>query len=157
MVEYLELGPLLFLGYMPSQIHYGKLLQYADDTTQNCTGVDYCQVRCYLCEDLQHVSNQITSSKMQLNILKSSLMWFKPKSFHHHNYFVAPVCINYKSHHPEILFDDKLQWNFHASTIWKVSKVIYHKGVKMSFPQNNYHQTQNQNPIYCMCFGKHTS
>ena len=38
-----ELGPLLFLVYvndMPSRVHNGKLLQYADDTALICTGED---------------------------------------------------------------------------------------------------------------------
>ena len=41
------LGPLLFLVYMnnmPSQVHNGKLLQYADDTTLICTGEDNCEL-----------------------------------------------------------------------------------------------------------------
>ena len=90
------LGPLLFLVYMndmQSQVHNGKLLQYADDTTLICTGDDCCEVHNHLTTDLQYISNWITSSKMQLNIAKSSVMWFMPKSFSC-NIHIPPVYNN---------------------------------------------------------------
>ena len=122
------LGPLLFLVYMndmPSQVHNGKLLQYADDTALICTGGDYCEVHNHVTTDLQHISNWITSSKMQLNIAKSSVMWFKPKSSNH-NIHIPPVYINNTplqrvttQKYLGVIFDDKLQWISHVSTVCK--------------------------------------
>ena len=46
------LGPLLFLIYMnslPSQLTDGLLLQYADDTTVICGGVDPVAVQMNMC------------------------------------------------------------------------------------------------------------
>ena len=118
------LGPLLFLVYMnnmPSQVHNGKLLQYADDTALICTGEDYCKVHIHVTTDLQYISNWI---KMQ-NIAKSSVMWFKPKSFSR-NIHIPPVYINNTplkyvttQKYLGVTFDDKLQWGSHVSTVCK--------------------------------------
>ena len=73
------LGPLLFLIYvnaMPSLVKYGILLQFADDTTLICSGDE---VQCQLEYDLGLLFSWLNSSKMKLNIAKSSLMWFKSK------------------------------------------------------------------------------
>ena len=46
------LGPLLFLIYMnslPSQLTDGVLLQYADDTTVICGGVNTADVQTIMC------------------------------------------------------------------------------------------------------------
>ena len=76
------LCPLLFLVYvnaMPSIVEYGRLLQFADDTTLICSGVAHDEVQCQLEYDLGLFFSWINSSKMKLNFAKSSLMWFKPK------------------------------------------------------------------------------
>ena len=36
---------LVYMNDLPSQVHNGKLLQYADDTALICTGEDYREVR----------------------------------------------------------------------------------------------------------------
>ena len=49
------LGPLLFLIYvneMPSIVKFGKLLQFADDTTLICCGSDFDSVKMQLSHDL---------------------------------------------------------------------------------------------------------
>lgn len=76
MEEYLRAVHLLlvYMNDIPSQVHNGKLLQYTDDTALICTGDDYCEVYNHLTTDLQYISNWITSSKMKLNIAKSSVM-----------------------------------------------------------------------------------
>ena len=77
------LGPLFFLVYvndMPSQIKHGQLLQYADDTALLCSGANSGEVHRLLSEDLLCLTHWISRSKMHLNIEKSSVMWFRPRS-----------------------------------------------------------------------------
>ena len=77
------LGPLLFLVYvndMPSQIKHDQLLQYADDTALLCLGTTPGDVHQLLSEDLLCLTRWISWSKMCLNIEKSSVMWFQPRS-----------------------------------------------------------------------------
>ena len=76
------LGPLLFLVYvnaMPSLVKYGRLLQFADDTTLICVGDNRAEVQWKLEHDLQLLLDWINSSRIKLNITKSNIMWFKPK------------------------------------------------------------------------------
>jgi len=77
------LVPLLFLVYvneMPSIVKYGKLLQFADNTMLICSGSDFDSVKMQFTHDLPLVFNWISTSRLQLNIEKSSVMWFTPKS-----------------------------------------------------------------------------
>ena len=114
------LGPLLFLTYvneMPSQVCYGKLLQYADDIALICSSTDFAEVHQCLTEDLQSLSAWITQSKMKLNIAKSSVMWFGPKVFatkqipavHVGDTPLKPVSTQ---KYLGIVFDDWLRWHF---------------------------------------------
>lgn len=70
---------------MPFHVHNGKLLQDADDTGLICTDEDCCEVRMYTTISLQIYSifliGLATSSKMQLNIVKSSVIWLTSKPF----------------------------------------------------------------------------
>jgi len=71
------LGPLLFLVYvndMPSQVSHGCLLQFADDTCLICSGDSADAVAQMLQEDLRVLSQWIMTSKMKLNLKKSSVM-----------------------------------------------------------------------------------
>jgi len=61
---------------MPSIVKYGKLLQFADDATLICS---FDSVKMQLTHDLSLVHNWISTSHLQLNIKKSSVMWFTPK------------------------------------------------------------------------------
>ena len=79
------LGPLLFLIYMnslPSQILVtdGMLLQYADDTTVICGGVNTAAVQTIMCSQLSIIQQWVLESKMKINFRKSSVMWFKASS-----------------------------------------------------------------------------
>ena len=78
------LGPLLFVIYMnnlPLQITDGLLVQYADDTTLECSGsTPSAAAAAVLNSQLKLVHNWIQNSKMSLNHSKSSVMWFKTKS-----------------------------------------------------------------------------
>ena len=78
------LGPLLFCIYvndMLLQIQNGSLLQYADDTCLICNGDDHTQVKVFLSSDLDSLTRWIATSKMQVNVEKSHMMWFSVKSF----------------------------------------------------------------------------
>ena len=73
---------MLFLSYvnaMPSLVKYGRLLQFADDTTLICSGDAHDEVQLQLEYDLGLLLSWPNSSKMKLNIAKSILMWFRSK------------------------------------------------------------------------------
>ena len=121
------LGPLLFLVYvnaMPSLVQYGRLLQFADDTTLICSGDTHDDVQWQLEHDLRLLSSWINSSKMRLNVTKSSLMWFKSK--HGSGVPHPPIYIDghllqevEEQKYLGILFDSKLQWRSHLSYVCK--------------------------------------
>ena len=77
------LGPLLFLIHvndMLLHIQNGSLLQFADDTCLICYG-DHTQVKDFLSSDLDSLARWIATSKKQVNVEKSHVMWFSIKSF----------------------------------------------------------------------------
>ena len=121
------LGPLLFLVYvndMPSQIKYGWLLQYTDDTGLLCSGTTSGDVHRLLSEDLLCLTHLISRSKMCLNIEKSSVMWFRPRSLVNsplEDIVVDGTCLNTvkTQKYLGITFDDSLQWAHHTSAICK--------------------------------------
>jgi len=90
------LGPLLFLVYvngMSSQTIDGRLLQYADNTALIiCTGSSVDEVYKYLSQYLSNLLIWIKQSKMQLNIRKSSAMWFKPRSKLGWSAHISAIC-----------------------------------------------------------------
>jgi len=49
---------------------HGQLLQFANDTTIVCSGINYSDVQKQMCENLQSLSNWISESKMKLNVKK---------------------------------------------------------------------------------------
>ena len=78
------LGPLLFLIYvngMLLQIQNRSFLQFADDTCLICYGDDHTQVKDFLSSDLDSLARRIYTSKVQVNVEKSHLIWFSIKSF----------------------------------------------------------------------------
>ena len=123
------LGPLLFLVYvnaMPSLVRYGRLLQFADDTTLICIGGNRTEVQWKLEHDLKLLLDWMNSSRMKLNFIKSSIMWYKPKygpgTYH------PPVLIDgqqlqevEEQKYLVILFDSKLQWGPQVNHICKKS------------------------------------
>ena len=65
------LGPLLFQVYvndMPSLVHHGNLLWFADETTLICSGDTCEEVEKKLSHDLELISKWISQSKMRLNV-----------------------------------------------------------------------------------------
>ena len=65
---------------MPSIVKFCKLLQFADDTTLICSSSDFDSVKMQLSYDFALVSDWISASCLKLNINKSSVLWFTPKS-----------------------------------------------------------------------------
>ena len=75
------LGPLIYVKDMLLQIQNGSLLQFADDTYLICYGNDQTQIEDFLSIDLDSLTRWIATSKMQVNVEKSCVMWFSVKSF----------------------------------------------------------------------------
>ena len=102
----------------------GGLLQFADDTTLICVADNRAEVQWKLEHDLQLLFDWIDSSRMKLNITKSSIMWFKPK--HGLGTSHSPVLIDgqplqevEEQKYLGILFDSKLQWGPQVNYICK--------------------------------------
>ena len=68
---------------LSSQITGGTLLQYANDTALICSGSTLDVVHQCLSDDLSCLLSWVKQSKMQLNIEKSSIMWFRNRSLSH--------------------------------------------------------------------------
>ena len=126
------LGPLLFLIYMnalPLQIINGLLAQYADDTTLICSGSSVSDTAAVMCSQLQLVNKWIVDSKMQLNMQKSSVMWFRGSS---RKKVVFPdIVVNDivlrqvdKQKYLGVMFDTRLSWTHQVSNVCK--KMAYY-------------------------------
>ena len=61
---------------MPNQVKHGVLLQFADDTCLIWCGESHTKTSVLLTEDLTSFSHWIVASRMQVNVDKSSIMWF---------------------------------------------------------------------------------
>ena len=61
---------------MPLQIQNESLLQFADNTCLIYYGDDHTQVKDFLSSDLDSLARWIATSKMQINVEKSCVMWF---------------------------------------------------------------------------------
>ena len=122
------LGPLLFLIYvnnMPNQVQHGVLLQFADDTCLICCGKSHEETGMLLTEDLTSLSQWIVASHMQVNVNKSSVMWFyirqskwkaPPPSVH-----LDGLQLKQVDHHKYlgIFFDPQLRWDAHVNNVCK--------------------------------------
>jgi len=118
------LGPLLFLVYvniMPTVVEFGKLLQFADDTTLICSGPDVDTANRQSSHDLSLLSSWILSSRMKLNINKSSVRWFTLKNVSGPAIFVDGNQLQEVDHqrYLGIIFDKKLKWNCQVNDVCK--------------------------------------
>ena len=118
------LGPLLFLVYVNDMLSQINFLQYADDTALLYSGTTPGDVHRLLSEDLSCLTHWISQSKMRLNIEKSSVMWFQPRSLVNsplEDIVVDGTCLNTvkTQKYLGITFDDSLQWVHHTSAICK--------------------------------------
>ena len=104
---------------MPVQVKQGPLLQFADDTCLVCCGD---RVSKMLSDDLSSLSSRIAASRMQVNVRKSSVMWFRirqPKAR-----VSSPLdgsSLSCVEHHKYlgVHFDPQLSWNIHVGHICK--------------------------------------
>ena len=84
---------------MPKQLQHGPLLQLADDACLICCGSFGGSVSTLLSKDLLSLSYWIAKGHMQVNVRKSSIMWFrigKPKSGVPFHQFTCPLsCVDY--------------------------------------------------------------
>ena len=120
-------SPLLFLIYMndmAQHVRHGTLLQFADDIAIICFGGDCHYVHQQISEDLLAASNWIVSSKMKLNIHKSSVMWLTSRSFS--STCLPPVSIGdvilqqvTVQKYFGVLIDDHLTWTAQVSHVSK--------------------------------------
>ena len=120
------LGPLLFLVYvndLPSQVPGGILLQYADDTTLICSAPDPEEAAALMNSHLEVIGQWTINNRMQLNLSKSSVMWFRAPSQHVipsppgifvNGIHLAVVC---KQKYLGLIFDDTLSWSHHVSKV----------------------------------------
>ena len=121
------LGPLLFLVYMndlSSQVTGGTLLQYADDTALICSGSTLDVVHQCLSDDLSCLLSWVRQSKMQLNIEKSSIMWFRNCSLSHISppdvvIDGAPLHTVTTQKYLGVIFDNHLEWSSHVAAVCK--------------------------------------
>ena len=122
------LGPLLFLIYvndMPDQVQHGVLLQFADDTCLICCGKSYEETSVLLTEDLTLLSQWIVTSHMQVNVNKSSVMWFYIKQSKRRapppSVYLGGLPLQQVDRHKYlgVFFDPQLRWDVHVNNICK--------------------------------------
>ena len=100
------------------------MAQYADDTTLICSGSSVSDTAAVMCSQLQLVNKWIVDSKMQLNIQKSSVMWFRVssrKKMVFPDIFVNDIVLRQvdKQKYLGVMFDTRLSWTHQVSNVCK--------------------------------------
>ena len=128
------LGSLLFLIYVCEWYAFtnknGPLLQFDDDTCLICYGDDHTQVKDFQSSDVDSLAKRIYTSKMQVNVEKSCVMWFSVKSFNSLT-TVPPILLEgtplvnvSKQKYLVITIDGNLTWAYHVANVWKKMATI---------------------------------
>jgi len=106
---------------MPLQVSHSCPLQFSDNTCLICSGDSAGAVAQMLQEDLCVLSQWIMTSKMKLNLKKSSVMWFSIKSPSDDLPLVlhdgTPLLSVDKQKYLFVTFDSRLNWSSHVSKI----------------------------------------
>ena len=116
---------------MSLQIQNGTLLQFADDTCLICCGDNHTQGKDSLYSDLAFLAGWIAASKMQVNVGKSSVIWFSVKSFKSST-VVPPILlegtplvnVTKQQKYLGITIDSNLTWACHVANVCK--KMAYY-------------------------------
>ena len=118
------------MNSFPSQLTDGLLLQYADDTTVICGGVDPAAVQTNMCSQLSSIQCWVLQSKMRVNFTKSSVMWFRASS-RAAGILYPPISIDgveltvtTKQKYLGLIFDCSLSWAHHVAKV--SSKMSYY-------------------------------
>ena len=121
------MDPLLFLIYvngLPRQIIQGLLLQYADDTTFICSGPTPEAAANVMNLQLELLNQWTIDSKMKLNYLKSTVMWFRVSKRNQRPcppFMLGGIVLKAvtKQKYLELVFDESLSWDHHVSLLCK--------------------------------------
>ena len=126
------------MNSLPSQLTDGLLLQYADDTTVICSGVDPSAVRTIMCSQLSLIQHWVLQSKMRINFKKSSVMWFRASSCSA-GILYPPISIDgveltvtTKQKYLGLIFDYSLSWAHHVAGVCSKMSYLLYKDEKPS-------------------------
>ena len=103
---------------VPFQVHNGKL-QYDNDTALICAAEEYREVLNYVTIDLRYIF------LIRFPQVRCSLTLPNPVLCGSHlspsitvsMFLLCTTLLQTKSHHQGVMFDDKLEWSSHVSTI----------------------------------------
>ena len=89
-----------------------------------CSGSSVSDTAAVMCSQLQLVNKWIVDSKMQLNIQKSSVMWFRVssrKKMVFPDIFVNDIVLRQvdKQKYLGVMFDTRLSWTHQVSNVCK--------------------------------------
>ena len=111
------------MNSLPSQLTDGLLLQYADDRTVICSGVDPTAVQTIMCSQLSLIQHWVLQSTMRINFKKSSVMWFRASS-RSAGILYPPISIDgveltvtTKQKYLGLIFDYSLSWAHHVASV----------------------------------------
>jgi len=114
----------IYVNDMPVQVQH-SVLQFSDDTCLICCGDSNKDTSRQLTEDLTSLSQWIAASQMQINVHKSSIVWFYTKQS---RWRVQPSLVylegsplQHVNYHKYLgmCFDSQLKWDVHVANTCK--------------------------------------